>query len=88
MTPERAIGNLDALCEGARNRLAALEEAARLAQQQWDGLGRVGGQRADHAAALLADVGRALADLAVYAERSAGQIMRLRADPFGTGSGR
>jgi hypothetical protein len=54
MTPEQGIERLEGLLETIEQHHAELERRARQIQQQWAGLGACGGQRADHAAALLA----------------------------------
>ncbi len=50
--------------------------------EQWKGLGRVGGQRADHAALLLSRLRSHLADIAKFCKTVEAQIDAMVADPF------
>jgi hypothetical protein len=50
---------------------------------QWDRLGRIGGQRDDHAAELMAKLLPGLRELARYAEAAVKLVEQFKADPFG-----
>ena len=83
LEPERAIADLPALEAGLRRMLTALSLEADTMTEQWEQLGRIGGQRADHAAALMSRLRPILRDLAVYCNVVEGQIDKMVADPFG-----
>lgn len=86
MTPEQAVVGLSDLVDTLQRRLDVMRNAARSAKEQWEGLGRAGGQRADHAAELVAAA--MLPDLhclSSYCGRCVEQIRAMRADPFGKG---
>lgn len=84
MSPEIAIQSLKSQLIGELQRrlnLAAAEADTIIGS--WDGLSRVSGQRADHAAALMARLTPALRDLARFCQSAATQIDDMEADPFG-----
>lgn len=83
MTAEHAIEHLDELMAGLHRLVNGLSDECNAAVTRWEGLRRVGGQRADHAAALLGDVRGRLAQVRDYAERCRQQIEDIQADPFG-----
>lgn len=83
MTPEQAVEALPNLVEEIDELAGELAADVLLVEQQWESLGRVGGQRADHAAALLANLLPTLRRLARHTIDCAKQIEALRADPFG-----
>jgi len=83
MTPEQALNRLPDLVQGVQRQADSLRAECERARRQWDGLGRAGGQRSDHAAALLANVRAEVGSLRSYLERVLAQLDRLIADPFG-----
>lgn len=84
MTPEQALHNLGALLARVDQIRASIAAEARRADEQWTQLGRLSGQRADHAAALLAKLGAPLQELARFAGRAVEQIEEFQTDPFKT----
>jgi hypothetical protein len=62
---------------------AAIDNECSEIAELWDGLGRAGGQRADHAAALLARLRPALGAMENFCGRCLIQINEHVADPFG-----
>lgn len=83
MSPEQAISSLPDLIaklDALRNALAA---EAELAAVQWQGLGRIGGQRADHAASLMKTLKPHLDEISRFAGGCSRQIDIMMADPFG-----
>ena len=83
MTPTEAIQNLDDLMKQFNARLAHMHTEADEIGEQWYALGRAGGQRDDHAAALLAKLRPHLSGLATFATTCEEQVDRMMADPFG-----
>jgi hypothetical protein len=83
MTPEQALHRLPELVQGVQRQADSLRAECERARTHWDGLGRAGGQRSDHAAALLATVRAEVGSLRSYLERVLAQLDRLIADPFG-----
>ncbi len=83
MTGREAIEDLDGLMGAINERVNELHDAGHAAAKQWDGLQRCGGQRDDHAAALLKDVRRALARLQEMATRAGECVDAVIANPFG-----
>jgi hypothetical protein len=83
MRPDNLIerlGDLLARIDGPREGLR--KEAAEIGAQ-WRGLGRVGGQRADHAASLLGNLRIHLQQIAQAAILCDSQIAGMLSDPFG-----
>lgn len=84
MDTEKMIGKLGQV--GLHGRIASM--VCRLAaevegiEQEWAGLGRVGGQREDHAAKLMMRLEPHLRDLAKLASTAREQIIAMHADPF------
>ena len=62
---------------------ASLDNESSEIAELWDGLGRAGGQRDDHAAALLCRLQPILSELATFCNRCDAQIQSLCDDPFG-----
>jgi hypothetical protein len=83
MTPETAIETLGELLKRVDATRSHLADEADEIGEQWQGLGHVGGQRADHAAALLSRLRPHLAELARFATACQEQLTGFVADPFG-----
>jgi hypothetical protein len=83
MTPSDALRDLDRMTSRFDALLAELCRSCLAARSQWTALGRVGGQRDDHAAALLAPLRTDLAALSTLAQTCHQQIDAMVADPFG-----
>ena len=64
----------------------ALDCEADEIRERWDGLGRVGAQREDHAAQLLGNLRYHLRDLRNFCAACERQIDAMVADPFGRNS--
>jgi len=84
MTPEVAIRNLRDLCNQLHTRSQHFAGECDGIQEQWTALGRAGGQRADHAAALLGKLKNHLRGIAGYCDGVVEQIDTMIADPFGS----
>lgn len=84
-TAGEGIKALPNLIAELRRRVDEIELAARDCQYQWVGLGKVGGQRDDHAAELLRKVRREVCDMAKFLERVDSQMVDVIADPWGDG---
>lgn len=82
MGPEEAIQSLPTLMGEIRKRVGAVEQSGGAAYAQCGALGRFGGQRADHAAALLAGMDGELAELERFVGAVRSQIAGWNADPF------
>lgn len=82
MSPEQAIGALPELLKQLNSPMHFLGLEADAVSEQWDGLGRVGGQRADHAAMLLGRLRPHLRDIAKFCVAVEKQIDGMIADPF------
>jgi hypothetical protein len=81
--PETMIGKLPDLAGEVRRFASVLSDECELIADEWAGLGRVGGQRADHAAALMGRLRPILDDLARFASGSSQRLSMMVADPFG-----
>ncbi len=82
VSPENLIEGLGTLM-GTINGLRASLDAEQLEiAEQWEALGRIGGQRADHAASLLSRLRPALTRLASFCNDCEQQITDLVRDPF------
>ena len=64
-------------------KVSHLRDEADELQERWEGLGHAGGQRDDHAAALLMALEPHLRDIAQFAERCRQQIVGMHDNPFG-----
>lgn len=83
MTPERAVETLPVLLSRIDALRAEIERSAKHAAAQWHGLAAAGGQRADHAAALMSkSVLPSVSALRAFCERVEAQIGTLADDPF------
>lgn len=71
---------LNATINGKVSRIA--DETVRIVEQ-WDGLVRVGGQRDDHAADLLANLLPGLRELARFAGHAVVTLEEFKRNPFG-----
>ena len=78
-----AIKRVDELRKQFNQRLHAMSLEIDGVAEQWEGLGRVGGQREDHAAALMARLRFHLRDISTFAKNCETQIDGMVADPFG-----
>jgi hypothetical protein len=87
VTPEQAIEGLPELLGRLDALRAHLADEAGEIGEQWEGLGRVGGQRADHAAPLLARLRPHLAEIGRFASACVQQLDKFQADPFGRQAG-
>jgi hypothetical protein len=83
MTPTHAITSTDNLLASFTLRMSHLRTECEDIAEQWDGLGRAGGQREDHAASLLARLRPHLASIARLACDVEGQLNVMIADPWG-----
>lgn len=84
-TASEGVKALPNLVTEVHERVKDLEKECVRCQEQWIGLGRVGGQRQDSAAEFLKSVRREVADLAKFLERVDDQMVDLIADPWGDG---
>lgn len=83
MTPERSIESLSVLLSRIDTMRAEIERSANHAAAQWAALGKIGGQRADHAAALLdKQLYPSIASLRSFLERVETQICAMQSNPF------
>lgn len=83
ITPSKAIATLPILIERIDSMRQEIGRATASATTQWDGLGRIGGQRDDHAAALLAEhVKPSIAALRAFLQRVETQMAEMQRDPF------
>lgn len=83
MSPEEAIAKLETSLRKQINKQVSLlgYECERI-EEEWEGLRLAGGQRADHAAMLLARLRPHLRDLASFLTRCEKQLDGYVADPF------
>jgi predicted nucleic acid-binding Zn-ribbon protein len=77
------IGQLPDLLREVNQRHHCLEMEIDSVTEQWEGLTRAGGQRADHAATLLSRLRPILHDLSQFCATCEKQIDALVANPFG-----
>lgn len=80
--PEKMIHKTDQMLGEINRRVAFLRAECEDIAEQWQMLGNVGGQRADHAAELLGRLRPHLRDLASFATRCEKQMDDMVADPF------
>ena len=83
MTAETAILSLDELLKALHGIRARLADECEEISACWSGLGRVGGQRDDHAAELLKRLRPHLRTLEGLARRCSEQLEQTIANPFG-----
>jgi hypothetical protein len=84
MTPPEAITRLPEMQRELNRMRALMHDEMDEIIEQWDQLGRMGGQRDDHAAGLLGRLRPHLENLADFATKCVTQINGMIADPFGT----
>ncbi len=84
-TASEGLKALPNLVAEVHERAKEIEKACVKAQENWIGLGRVGGQRQDSAAEFLKSVRREVADMAKFLERVDDQMIDVIADPWGDG---
>lgn len=82
MSPEEAIEKLDQLQKQLNQTMHAISLECDGIEQHWDGLKRVGGARADHAAIMLGRLRPALDKLSRQSKAIELQITGWVADPF------
>ncbi len=83
MDPEEMIGDLNTLADRVAVLANNVRTQIRVVSGQWDRLGKVGGQRADHAAKLMTDLREPLRDMQEFAETAQQQIEDMHRNPFG-----
>jgi len=82
MSPSNAILGTDDLLKSFTVRMSHLRTECEDIAEQWDGLGRAGGQRDDHAAQLLSRLRPHLASIERLSFDVQKQIDGMVADPF------
>ena len=82
MSPSRMITQADKLAAYVDDIARALRAEVKTVSAQWQQLGKIGGQREDHAAALLAKLSGHLADLERLAHNAQEQINKMNDNPF------
>ena len=82
MSPSRMIAQVDTLAAYVDDIASALRAEIKTVSAQWQQLGRIGAQREDHAAALLAQLSGHLADLERLARNAQEQIKQMNDNPF------
>lgn len=82
MRPSKAIAQLDQFADQLNRLRSAIERESTTIREHWDTLGAVGGQREDHAAALLERMSPALRAMAEYCTDCETQIANMANDPF------
>jgi hypothetical protein len=82
MSPCKAIETLDRLVGQLQEHLDHVRKETQDAQEQWRQLGRIGGQREDHAAALLRSPWAALDRLQELAAQAGTQLETAIHDPW------
>ena len=80
--PCKALDSLDSLTGRINKHCNELNNQAHSIAVQWAGLRQVGGQRADHAAELIATLRPHLRGLAAFASSVETQLTAILADPF------
>ena len=83
LTPEQAIENLPDLLKGLHKMRCDLQAECDDLGELWAGMGKVSGQRADHAATLLTRLQPHLVFIEAWAHTCNAQIDAYKADPFG-----
>lgn len=83
MEPEKLIEQLGELMGQINRHVSFMRAETEDIDDAWEGLRQAGGQRADHAAMLLARLRPHLRDLAKFCNNCETQIDRMVADPFG-----
>ena len=82
MPPSRMLSQADQLSAYVDDIASALRAEIKTVSAQWQQLGKIGGQREDHAAALLAKLSGHLADLERLAHNAQEQINKMNDNPF------
>ena len=83
MDPEEMIGDLNTLADRVAILANNVRTQTRIVSGQWERLGKVGGQRADHAATLMTDLLEPLREMQEFAETAQQQIEDMHRNPFG-----
>lgn len=83
MDPAKMIGSLDALADRVAILANNVRTQTRIVSGQWERLGKIGGQRADHAAELMAQLFEPLLEMHTFTGDVRHQIQAMRNDPFG-----
>jgi thiamine pyrophosphokinase len=84
MDPEEMIGDLNTLADRVAALAHNVRTQIRIVSGQWERLGKVGGQRADHAAELMAQLFEPLLEIHTFTGDVRHQIQAMRNDPFGS----
>lgn len=82
MSPLLAMKALNDVPASIENRLAGIKRQVESIQSQWQSLGRIGGQRSDHAAELIAKLSPELESLEEFLTIVRQQIAAMKSDPF------
>lgn len=82
LDPEKMIHKTDKMLGEITRRVSGLRAECEDIAEQWQMLGNVGGQRADHAAVLLGRIRPHLQDLAAFCGVCESQITQMVTDPF------
>lgn len=82
LQPSKALGNVTGLAFGFAENLDAMNEEATRASKTWANLGRIGGQREDAAAQLLANLAPHVERIRRWAEIVGQQLADMSADPY------
>jgi hypothetical protein len=82
MNPITAIEGLDDMMGNINRKMSHLRTEVDEITEAWEGLGRVSGQREDHAAELLYRLERHFSDIAEFAARCHKQVIDMKDDPF------
>jgi len=83
MTPIEAIQSTDKMHSTLNRLRSAFANETDEIVELWDGLGRVGGQRDDHAASFLGRLRPHLQTIASFCTACDEQIAEMESDPFG-----
>ena len=83
MEPDLAIAQLDDILEEFDTYRRRLSREIAAVTSQWLELGRLGGQRPDHAAELMARLQPCLLEIMSFGEAVHDQVAEMRRDPFG-----
>ena len=82
MDPEKMIGSLDALADRVAILANNVRTQTRIVSGQWERLGKVGGQRADHAAKMMTELIGPLREMQDFADIAIMQIKEVSSNPF------
>lgn len=83
MSGAQGLNTVQGIVDALNQRLSDLQQGVSVIQKQWSNLGKIGGQRDDHAAELLAKLLPDLREIQRFSGAVIQQVEGIRRKPFG-----